>query len=66
MATRLGMRIKQLRTKQGLSVRDLAEKVGVSHAYISMLETGAKTNPSLDLVKQLAKALKVKLTELLG
>ncbi len=64
MPTRLGMKLKRLRTEQGWSLRDLGEKVGVSYAYISMLESGAKSNPSLTLTKKLAKALKVTVGEL--
>jgi transcriptional regulator with XRE-family HTH domain len=65
MATRLGMTLKKLRINAGLTQEELAKKGGVTYAYISMLESGAKKNPSLALVKKLAKALKVKVGELL-
>jgi transcriptional regulator with XRE-family HTH domain len=36
----------------------------VSDAYITQLETRARINPSLQVLKKLAKALKVTLAEL--
>jgi transcriptional regulator with XRE-family HTH domain len=65
MATRLGMTLKRLRIKAGLTQDGLARKAGVTYAYISMLESGAKKNPSLVLVKKLAKALGVSVADLL-
>ena len=56
--------IKQQRTKLGLSQRALAQRVGVSDAYITQLETRARINPSLDVLKKLARALKVSVAEL--
>jgi len=61
----LGTVLKKLRTAKGLTQEQLGNKVGVSDAYITMLETGARKNPSLDLLERLAKALKVKVGELL-
>ncbi len=63
---RLKTVIKALRQAKGLSQQTLAARVGVTAAYITMLERGKKTNPSLDLLKKLAKALGVPVTELLG
>jgi len=65
MVKRLGTVLKKLRTAKGLTQEQLGNKVGVSDAYITMLETGARKNPSLDLLERLAKALKVKVGELL-
>ena len=59
------MMIKRLRERKGLSQRALARRVKVSDAYIAMLETGERKNPSLTILKRLAKALDVRLTELL-
>ena len=65
MVKRLGTVLKKLRIAKGLTQEQLGNKVGVSDAYITMLETGARKNPSLDLLGRLAKALKVKVGELL-
>jgi transcriptional regulator with XRE-family HTH domain len=56
--------IKQRRTELGLSQRELAKRVGVSDAYITQLETRERINPSLDVLRRLAKALKVSVAEL--
>ena len=63
---RLGRVIKKLREEKGLSQKALAERVGVTDAYITMLETGVRKNPSLAVLQRLAKALGVPVTELLG
>ena len=63
---RLKTVIRKLRLAKGLSQRALAARVGVTAAYITMLERGTKTNPSLFTLRKLAKALGVPLTELLG
>jgi transcriptional regulator with XRE-family HTH domain len=62
---RLSTVIRRLRTGKGISQRDLAAKVGVKGAYIAQLETGARKNPSLDVLKRIAKHLGVTVTELL-
>jgi transcriptional regulator with XRE-family HTH domain len=56
---------KALREKRGLTQEELAGKVGVTKAYISQLESGARKNPSLVVLKRLAKALRVPITALL-
>jgi transcriptional regulator with XRE-family HTH domain len=44
---------------------DLARAAKVTRAYITQLETGERKNPSLDVLKRLARALGVPMTELL-
>ena len=63
---RLGKVLKQRREEKGVTQAALAGKVGVSQAYIAKLESGDKKNPTLDLLKKIAKALGVPVTELLG
>jgi transcriptional regulator with XRE-family HTH domain len=65
LAKRLGMRLKQLRATNDLNQTNLAKKVGVTQAYIAMLEKGQQ-NPTLDVLQRLAKALKVTVAELVG
>jgi transcriptional regulator with XRE-family HTH domain len=57
-------RLVMLRKKQGLSQRGLAEKSGVGHITIARLETG-KFDPRLSTLRLLAKALKVKVHDLI-
>ncbi len=62
---KVGTMIKKLREQRGLSQRALADKAKVTDAYIAMLETGVRKNPTIDTLKRLAKALKVKVGKLL-
>ena len=62
---RLGSMLKVLRKRQGVSQRALGKRVKVSDAYITMLDTGVRKNPSLPVLRRLAKALGVPVTELL-
>ena len=64
MTRRLSGMIKRRRTELGLSQRALAQRIGVSDAYITQLETRERINPSLDVLKKLAKALRVTVAEL--
>jgi transcriptional regulator with XRE-family HTH domain len=61
---RLTMRVKQLRESRGLTQEALAEKAGLSRAYIARLEIG-RHDPTLSTLEKLAKALKVKVGKLL-
>ncbi len=62
MAT-LAKRLKELRKKKKLTQLELAEKTGLSHAYIGRLEIG-RYDPQLSTLKKLAKVLKVSIAEL--
>jgi transcriptional regulator with XRE-family HTH domain len=62
---RLNTVLRALREKKGWSQRELAAKAETTGAYVAMLETGAKKNPSLDVLKRLAKALGVSVVDLL-
>lgn len=59
----LGKRIQKLRKNAGLTQEELAEKVGVSRAYIGYIEQGRNT-PSLEIVDKIAKVLKVSVSSL--
>ncbi len=61
---RLDRVLKRLRGERELTMEALARRVGVSDAYIAQLETGVRKNPSLDVLKRLAKALGVTVGEL--
>jgi HTH-type transcriptional regulator, competence development regulator len=53
----LGVWLKGLRDRRDLSLRDVAERSEVDHAYIYRLETGAKEAPSDDVINKLVSAL---------
>ncbi len=61
----LGKRIKRGRKGRGLTQVALAERVGVSLIYVKKLEAGERQAPSLPVLERIAKALKVKLVDLL-
>jgi transcriptional regulator with XRE-family HTH domain len=58
--------MRDQREARGLTQRDLAAKAGVTPGYVAQLELGVRKNPSLPVLKRLAKALGVPVTELLG
>ena len=64
-STRIGHMLKALREGRNLNQVELAKKAGMTTAYISMLEAGKKTNPSLSVLQRLAKALHVPLSTLM-
>ncbi|WP_237458607.1 helix-turn-helix domain-containing protein [Pontibacillus yanchengensis] len=54
-----GEKIKDLRSKRGLSLTELSRESGVSKSYLSFLERGMQQNPSIDVIEKIAHALKV-------
>lgn len=56
-------RIRTFRNYRGLTVSDLAEAAGISQPYLSEIESGKKTG-SVDVLKRIAKVLKVDLDDL--
>lgn len=59
-------KIKQLREKKGLSQEKLARLADVSNNTIVNIESGKQTNPTIETVSKIAKALDVSIEELLG
>jgi HTH-type transcriptional regulator, competence development regulator len=53
----LGVWLKSLRERSKLTLRELAQRSEVDHAYIYRLETGAKEAPSDEVVNRLSAAL---------
>jgi transcriptional regulator with XRE-family HTH domain len=51
--TPFGERMRTLRTARGLTQQQQADQLGVSKAYISALETGARGQPSAPFVDQI-------------
>ncbi|MBW1834944.1 MAG: helix-turn-helix transcriptional regulator [Deltaproteobacteria bacterium] len=59
----LGSRIKDIRTKKGMSQEKLSEKMGINPKYLSSIERG-KENPTLNTFIKLAQSLKVDIGEI--
>jgi transcriptional regulator with XRE-family HTH domain len=49
--------LKSLRSKSGKSQYRLAQYSGINEAYLSRLESGARQNPSRDVIMKLGPAL---------
>jgi transcriptional regulator with XRE-family HTH domain len=55
-----------IKDKMGeMTQAELARKARLTEAYVSQLLKGKRKNPSLDVLKRLARALGVPVTELL-
>jgi XRE family transcriptional regulator, regulator of sulfur utilization len=60
----IGARVKALRESAGLSLRDLAERSGVSAPMLSQVERG-ETSPTLTVAVRIASGLDLRLSQLL-
>ena len=59
----LGKRVREIRKRRGLTQAQLAEIVGLSDNFISMIERGTG-HPTLEVVGRIANVLEVDLPEL--
>lgn len=57
--------IKKYRTKLGVSQDRLSKLADVTYNTIIKIESGANTNPTIDTLSKIAKALEVSVDELL-
>jgi transcriptional regulator with XRE-family HTH domain len=60
----MGARVRALREAMDLSLRDLAERSGVSAPMLSQVERG-ETSPTLQLAARIAAGLELRLSQLL-
>jgi transcriptional regulator with XRE-family HTH domain len=60
----IGARVRALREAQRLSLRDLAERSGVSAPMLSQVERG-ETSPTLQIAARIASGLELRLSQLL-
>jgi XRE family transcriptional regulator, regulator of sulfur utilization len=60
----LGTRVRALREAEGLSLRDLAERSGVSAPMLSQVERG-ETSPTVAVAERIAAGLELRLSQLL-
>lgn len=61
----IGKNIKKLRKQKGLSQDRLSKLADISYNTVIKLELGGITNPSIDTLQKLAKALNVGVDDLL-
>ena len=64
LALSVGPRVKTLREAMDLSLRDLAERSGVSAPMLSQVERG-ETSPTLQVAARIAAGLELRLSQLL-
>ncbi len=57
--------LKAHREKKGMTQAQLAKRAKLTQAYVAMLEAGVKKNPSLAMLRRIAKALGVPVEDLL-
>ena len=61
---KFGAKMQKLRKEQNISQEELAAKLSMHRTYIGMVERGER-NPTIRTLYKIAKALKVKASELL-
>ena len=61
----IGEKIKKFRNEKGISLTELAERSNVSKSYLNSLERNIKDNPSINLVKRIAKELDTDLSDII-
>lgn len=63
----LGVFVRDARKRQGTTQRQLADAVGINFTYVCKIERGTLPHPpSVDLLRRMARALKVDFHVLLG
>lgn len=63
--SQIGKNIKKLRKQKGLSQDRLSKLADISYNTVIKLESDGITNPSIDTLQKLAKALNVSVDDLL-
>ena len=59
MSVGLGDRVRKLREDHNLSLRQLAEKIGTSKAYLWQIENREHPNPSASIVLEISRVFSV-------
>jgi XRE family transcriptional regulator of biofilm formation len=61
----IGEQIKRLRQEKGYSISKLAKLAAVSKTYLSQMERGLQSNPTLQLLNKISATLETNLDRLL-
>ena len=62
----IGKKVKTYRKNKNLSLSELAERANVSKSYLSALERGIQSNPSIQFLEKISKVLEVPVDDLLN
>ena len=65
ISSEFGKALHKIRNDKNLSIRELAKQSGTSHPYLSQLETGKRNPPKPEILRKLAKGLKISYVSLL-
>ena len=64
ISKQFGKKVREIRLNKGLSQGDVARRLNLHRSYISGIERGVR-NPSLKVIQKVAKALDVKVGDIL-
>lgn len=64
--TNIGARISALRVEKGISLSELARTSGISKSLLHRIENQPGSNPELETLKKIARALESTVGDLLG
>lgn len=59
----LGKKIQRVRNNTGMTQEQVAEKVGISRAYMGYIEQG-RYSASLEVIEKIAKVLRIRMSDL--
>lgn len=57
-------KIREYRQNMGMTLEELAKKVGISIGYLCHLEKGSRSNPSTEKMEKIAKILNKSISEI--
>lgn len=60
-----GNNIRNLRTERKISLAKFSEITGISKGYLCYIENGKATNPSLNVLKEIATNLNCSISDIL-
>ena len=60
----LGEAIRTIRRDAGLSQKSVAQAAGIDQSYLSMIESGQRSNPGIRIIASVAQVLGVSIDEL--
>lgn len=60
----MGLKVKIRRIELNMKQKDLAKNVGITPQYLRNIEKGIATNPSIEIMKNIAKELRCSVQEL--
>ena len=58
--------LKKLRIKRYMTLKQLSSITGLTCGYLSLLERGGRTNPSLSTMRKIADALECEIKDVFG